>query len=362
MKQQTNVKQLLLLTGVGLLFGLLVSEIVLRLLQPPQLAVARQPCIYLPDEQIGYRYAPQAVDKISRNFNIDNVVQINALGFHDIEHDPAESGRYPRVLVVGDSFTAALQVPVEAGWSQIAENELSQNGHTSAEIINLGLDGTGTDVHLALIQQYLPQFQPDIVVVAFYENDITDALSGLKFRECYKGHYVLTYQNVEQRDSLRNAIDLNEPTALARWLFEHIYLARLFFLRTGNIIFQTNYITPSWIDISVEENQNSDQDYVDRLFENLIALEQEQAFQLLIIPVPTKSDAGESLTRLEQTLSQSTREQLTILNLVPVMTELQTTNDLVYEQLFWEFDGHFNETGNRIFGLAVARAIQEYVE
>ena len=209
---------------LGALAALAFGEVALRLLRPPQLAVVRYPCIYRPDPELGFRYLPGATGQVAAHFEIDNRVEINSLGFYDAEPGPDEAA--PRVLVVGDSFTAAMNVERPAVWTAVLERALRDGGQPRADVVNLGLDGTGTDVHAALLREYVPRFSPDTVLIAFYANDVVDVMRGRFQRECHAG-YVLSYQTPSQRDMLRARIDAHRAKRLRIWLFEHSFLVRL---------------------------------------------------------------------------------------------------------------------------------------
>ena len=45
-------------------------------------------------------------------------------------------------------------------WTQTLERELH-----ATSVVNLGLDGTGTDVHLAILKEYLSEHQPEMVIL-----------------------------------------------------------------------------------------------------------------------------------------------------------------------------------------------------
>ena len=72
------------------------------------------------------------------------------------------------MLAVGDSFTAALNVPREVVWTAVLERELRSRVFPSADVIYLGIDGTGTDVPRHLLRSFIPLFPPQVVFVAFY--------------------------------------------------------------------------------------------------------------------------------------------------------------------------------------------------
>ena len=187
---------------IPLMVALLLFEACLRVFRSdilPFVGQAHQPCIYVADGQTGYRYKPNSTGLFQRNFEIDNIVRINSSGFHDVERmpfNPDDSSRH--IVVIGDSFTAELMVPVSRTWTQILEREIARSGDAPhVDVINLGLDGTGTDVHLTLLQENVSTYRPDIVVLAFFENDLQDIQRKMEYRECYRD-YVLVYSDKSQ--------------------------------------------------------------------------------------------------------------------------------------------------------------------
>ena len=112
------------LSITSILFSLFVIEGLLRIIKLPQLSANRYPCIYIEDEQLGYRYQPNVTGWEYSYFEIDNVVEINSIGFHDVEHDKNNDHGAPRIIAIGDSYTASLSVETSKIWTQILEREL----------------------------------------------------------------------------------------------------------------------------------------------------------------------------------------------------------------------------------------------
>lgn len=105
-------------------------------------------------------------------------VSINSAGFRDREHTTVKPTGVVRMLVLGDSYADALQVPVEKTFWAVLERELNtchafeQN---RVEIINLGVTGYGTTQELLALRAWGLAYQPDIVLLAFLTaNDIFD--------------------------------------------------------------------------------------------------------------------------------------------------------------------------------------------
>ena len=356
---ETRARLLLML--VGSLVGIFLSEALLRLIRPPQLGITLQPCIYVRDETIGYLHQPGASGLKTRDFEIENVVRINAWGFHDVEPENREDNPFPVVAVFGDSFTAALEVDVSRGWTQVMERELRRRGHQRAAVYNFGLNGTGTNIQLALLKRYLPYLRPDLVLLAFYRNDIKDVTSPKVYKECYRG-YVLTYVSEEQRRLSRDYVDHNWPGPLSSWLYQRSFMFRaVSLLGRHGVLLQCNNLNPSRLGIPGSGSGGKGRRpgaALKQAFRGFHRLSREHGFRFLVLPVPTKASVSSSIEAFDNHVPPGIRSELAVLNTAPVLKRREAEAGLAaHEELYWSNDGHFNELGNRLFGEAAAELL-----
>jgi hypothetical protein len=100
-------------------------------------------------------------------------IQTNALGIRaNREYDFDNLGDKKRIVFIGDSYTWG-----ERTWNQAIYNHETfvaqlENLLTGVETINLGVHGWGTDQQLLYLQQFGFQFEPDLVVLGFFEGDM----------------------------------------------------------------------------------------------------------------------------------------------------------------------------------------------
>lgn len=105
-------------------------------------------------------------------------VDINSHGMRDREHDVAKPVGTIRILVLGDSFMEANQVPFEDSFPSLLEANLRARVGRPVEVINASVSGWGTDDELTYLTRYGLRFQPDIVLVAMtLHNDVQDNLA-----------------------------------------------------------------------------------------------------------------------------------------------------------------------------------------
>ena len=99
----------------------------------------------------------------------------NLAGYRDVDHDLVKETGIKRLLVLGDSFSAAPQVELdETYWRRLSVmlNEQSPGGW---EVLNFGVGGFGTtQEYLTLVEQGL-LYEPDVILLQVFPlNDICD--------------------------------------------------------------------------------------------------------------------------------------------------------------------------------------------
>ncbi len=73
-------------------------------------------------------------------------------------------------MVLGDSLSAAYQIPPEEGWVSLLENKLRET-HPNAKVINSSLVGDTTANGLERLPSLLEKYQPTIVIIEMGGND-----------------------------------------------------------------------------------------------------------------------------------------------------------------------------------------------
>jgi len=164
--------------GVGelglVVFGLVVA---LGLVGALEWVVRAQLNVYRCDSRFGWTFRPNSSGiKLNRHAEFFHRVHFNAEGFND-DPWPEPSAEAFRILLLGDSFAASLQVPRRehfASRSAILLDERATPGRR-IEILNAGVDGYGTGQELLLLRDKAPRHKPDIVLLQmFIQNDVTD--------------------------------------------------------------------------------------------------------------------------------------------------------------------------------------------
>lgn len=130
------------------------------------------------DKQLGwlptsnYRFDGQKIDANGKSYSV--VIQTNNEGFR-VFGNPQESDKR-KVLFLGDSFTHAMQVSDNKTYYGILKNALS------IEVFAFGGGGYGTLQEYMILDKYLDEIRPDIVVVQFSSNDFINNSYELEIR------------------------------------------------------------------------------------------------------------------------------------------------------------------------------------
>jgi lysophospholipase L1-like esterase len=109
----------------------------------------------------------------------DFEIRGNSLGFRELERPLKKPAGIRRVVLLGDSFTTAVQVHRDDTFGSILESLLEAATGEPWEAINLGVNGYGTAQELLALERYGLAYDPDIVLLQIYPyNDICNNSIG----------------------------------------------------------------------------------------------------------------------------------------------------------------------------------------
>lgn len=160
---------LLLLAGFGICLSLLVLEVGVRALH---LVPTR---FWAPDPLLGTRLIANKEGWWTQEDHEFVVpIRINSQGRRDVERETEKAPGVFRILVLGDSFIEALQVPLEESFGRRLEADLeAKMGQGAVQVATLGVSGYGTAGETLSYEQSGRRLRPDVVLLAFYPgNDV----------------------------------------------------------------------------------------------------------------------------------------------------------------------------------------------
>lgn len=166
-----------LLMALSIIFILLALEIGLRL----GVGKVFPPRFFEPHAQFGHFHVPGR-SGWQRSDEYESYITINSKGLRDVERPYAKPEGVFRVLMLGDSFVEGLQVAQDKTLPVQLEAQLRQRLNSPVEVINAGVSRYGTGNSLLFLEAEGLRYDPDLVIYAFYPNDVTDNLENGVFR------------------------------------------------------------------------------------------------------------------------------------------------------------------------------------
>lgn len=190
----------------SLVAAFLLAEIVLRV------AGIGSDQFLRPDPVLGVRFI-SSKSGLSQDTCYSARISINAAGWRGREIAQAKPDGVYRVVVLGDSFMAGMQVGDDEVFASVLERELSAAGSPrKVEVINFGVPSYGTDQELLSLVEFGLAYQPDLVLLAFYgQNDVSDNYSVLISA---KSVYPKPFFDVEHDDLVFFPITQKTPWAI----------------------------------------------------------------------------------------------------------------------------------------------------
>ncbi len=159
----------LLLIFLGLALGIAVLEIGVRVLH------LEKDTFWQPHELYGWAHIPNREGWwFSPEFQVK--VKINSKGLREREIPYDKPTGVTRFLLLGDSMTEAIQVPLENTFAYLLESRLNQiAGANQFQVINAGVSHYGTDNELLYFRYEGYKYKPDVVVLVFLTtNDVSN--------------------------------------------------------------------------------------------------------------------------------------------------------------------------------------------
>jgi len=111
-----------------------------------------------------------------RSADVDVGFRIDARGLRSPEDVPyAKPPGVKRVVAVGDSFTMGYEVEEHECFARVLERTLRARG-LAVEVLNAGVSGFSTAEECLYIERELVRYDPDLVLLSFFVNDLQDNL------------------------------------------------------------------------------------------------------------------------------------------------------------------------------------------
>ncbi len=354
-----------LLAIASLVGAFAATEVVVRLVAPQPTGLSHQDRYGLPMHYPRItRYLPQ----------FGHSVTFNAAGMRDVEHTERKPAGTFRILLLGDSFMEALQVPLDSSLPRLLERQLAEQTGKRIEVVNGGVSGWSTDDELRYLTSYGLKYQPDLVVVAMtLHNDLSENM-----RETW--HTMREGALVEQP---------RQPMSFLRYKVVELkaYIATRFqtyqlwrrFRHRGEIRQagrQLNaYVVELFRDPTPEPIRHGFE-FAELLLAEMDAITRAHGAKLVLVLLPLQVQLSDSsfsafvqrggVERTAMSIEQPQREVTAIADGlgIPVIDLLpgfrRWTADSLGE-LYLNWDGHWNEAGHRLAASIVTAGLSSAV-
>lgn len=168
-------KRLLVLAG-GTILACLLAEALVLVFLGEQVKFPR----HVVGSEFGLRINQPNARYRHKSADVCVWFRINSKGLRsDVEYPYEKPPGTLRIVSLGDSFTAGYEVDVEECFSSVLERELRRKGYP-VEVLNAGVSGYSTAEECLYLERELYKYDPDLVLVSYYHNDLQDNLrSGL---------------------------------------------------------------------------------------------------------------------------------------------------------------------------------------
>ena len=161
------------LVALSLALAFAVLEAALRLFYP------MSDFLWQWDERIGMKLIPGKQGRSVRPGAFDVAVSVNADGFRDRDHAVKKPAGAYRIALLGDSFVEAIQVRFEDSIGALLQQRLERS-RGGVETMNFGVSGSGTARQYLALREYALRYRPDLVLLFFVGNDVSDNSPRLK--------------------------------------------------------------------------------------------------------------------------------------------------------------------------------------
>lgn len=160
-----KIAKILTINLILVIVTLLIFEVILRNFSKLQILPITQKSLYKFNKDLGWTFVPNISNFYSNPNQIGIRVNTNESGFRDKEI--LRDTKKKKILFIGDSMTAALQVTENERFSALLGKKLNYESY------NLAVNGYATDQVLIVMKKYIAKIKPEIVFYYLVDNDFS---------------------------------------------------------------------------------------------------------------------------------------------------------------------------------------------
>ncbi len=286
------------------------------------------------------RYISQA------NPSVRTDIRINQNGYRGPDWDLMHAYK---IAFLGDSFTAAFEVPYKKTFVAGVEADLKSRGEDVA-CINLTIDGTGTGMQLIQFERVALSLKPDVALLqVFVGNDFVDNSQELN----WKRYYPYWTQVDNELQLLEPEIGIPVFMKLARYSYGLVYMYNQYRkLRIKSVNAAVHMECPELYDETPPPAWERSYALTMALLNRFVAKAKENGIRpiVLIVPKAEQLDAaafpqGYNPRRPQDSILKAMSGKALCIDLLPLLQEETARREGPY---WWNIphDGHFSEEGH----------------
>ena len=310
------------------------------------------------------RYVPEQSGIWRVKDEIHAPFAINRQGWNSAhaEYRRARTPGVDRIVIIGDSYVEALQVPVERSLAEQLEHRLES---VPTEVYRLGISGAPLSQYLHMFEREAIQYAPDLVVLVLVHNDFNESFQFASGR-ITSSFLKLRLAQGRVREEILPTPYMSGPWDWLRFSATSRYL----YYRQQAAPIVSRLLSPAQAaaadhqaNINIDEVLPHITDIeaaIDYLFGRLSGVAREQKLRLLILMNGDFETIYQGLGRSEVMMlndlaaSMALRHQIAFIDLYPRFQQHWRDHHMRFN---FEVDAHWNELGHDL----VAGVIEEFV-
>ncbi len=161
------ILQNLLVLLIVVIIMLFLAEIIIRIFFPQNLNYTEF------DSTLMFKHIPNFETNYHRQ-EFSNTIKFNSHGLRDYEYSYEKPKGTFRILLIGSSFSQALQVQLNQTYENILEKKLNNELKGKYEVINMAVGGYSTAQELFYLRTEGLKYNPDLILLDFSSRDVAE--------------------------------------------------------------------------------------------------------------------------------------------------------------------------------------------
>ena len=270
-------------------------------------------------------------------------VRVNGFGLRGDELPAVKPPGERRVLALGDSYTAAVQLPEDAIFATLLERALNQaRPAVRHRVLNAGVNGAGTSHEVLFYEHESAALAPDVVILQYAWNDLGDTRAHDAFR--------VTGGGVELRPELRDPPFWREPLLALRDAVGNRSLAAYLLYRAVAQLGTRNAVAADDVGVTL----------VARLAARLVAEANARGIPVVILTIPAPIGLAGGDAEYDAVVAAFARLVAGSTNQLIVTDTLLRDVASRGGEPYLAHDGHLAPAGHRAVADALAAALLRY--